>query len=111
LEVDEIGIEAQLATFGPFAALERVLTSLVRAGADRQEMHERLRVHSMTAWEAIQNDKPNPLADRLASDTMLLQYLQPARIRSLLDASSYVGTAPQRARELAARIRERMGPA
>ncbi|HEY43452.1 MAG TPA: adenylosuccinate lyase [Anaerolineae bacterium] len=110
LEVDEIGIEAQLATFGPFAALERVLTTLVRAGADRQEMHERLRVHSMTAWETVQKDKPNPLADRLASDTMLLKYLQPARIRNLLDASSYVGTAPQRARELAARIRERMKP-
>ena len=110
LEVDEIEIEAQLATFGPFAALERVLTTLVRAGADRQEMHERLRVHSMAAWEAIRNDKPNPLADRLASDTTLLQYLQPARIRDLLDASSYVGTAPQRARELAAHIRERLGP-
>jgi adenylosuccinate lyase len=111
LEVDEIGIEAQLATFGPFAALERVLTTLVRAGADRQEMHERLRVHSMTAWDAIQNDKPNPLPDQLATDTMLLKFIQPVRIRELLDASSYTGTAPQRARELAARIRERLGSA
>jgi adenylosuccinate lyase len=109
LEVDEVGIEAQLTKFGPFAALERVLTTLVRAGADRQVMHERLREHSMAAWEMIQSDKPNPLPDRLAADTTLLQYLQPARIRELLDARSYVGTAPQRARDLAARIHERLG--
>lgn len=110
LEVDEIAIGDQLTRFGPFAALERVLTTLVRAGADRQVMHERLREHSMAAWETIQSDKPNPLPDRLAADTAILQYLQPARIRELLDASSYVGTAPQRARELAVRIRERLGP-
>lgn len=110
LEVDQAAIATQLTTFGPFAALERVLTTLVQAGADRQEMHERLRVHSMTAWEAIHDDKPNPLPDQLATDTVLLKYVQPARIRELLDARSYIGTAPQRARELASRIRERLGP-
>ncbi|HEY45789.1 MAG TPA: adenylosuccinate lyase [Anaerolineae bacterium] len=110
LDVDEVGIEDQLTRFGPFAALERILTTLVRAGADRQEMHERLREHSMVAWDMIQNDKPNPLPDRLAADTTILQYLQPARIRALLDARSYVGTAPQRARDLAARIHKRLGP-
>jgi adenylosuccinate lyase len=109
LEVDEIGIGDQLTRFGPFAALERVLTTLVRAGADRQVMHERLREHSLAAWETIQSDKPNPLPDLLATDTTILRYLQPARIRELLDARSHVGTAPQRARDFAARIHERLG--
>jgi adenylosuccinate lyase len=110
LETDEAEIEDQLKTYGPFAALERVLTALVQAGADRQVMHERLREHSMTAWDKIRSDKPSPLADLLAADTAILQHLQPARIRELLDASSYVGTAPQRARDFAARIRERLAP-
>lgn len=110
LEVDEKGCKEQLETYGPFAALERVLTALVRVGADRQEMHERLRQHSMVAWRAIEDSKPNPLSDQLTTDTVLLHFLQPARIRELLDASSYVGLAPKRARKMVARIRERLLP-
>jgi len=110
LEIDEAGCAAHLATYGPFAALERVLTALVHAGADRQEMHERLRQHSMTAWRAIEDSKPNPLSDQLTTDMVLLHFLQPARIRELLDASSYVGLAPQRAHKMAVRIRERLLP-
>jgi adenylosuccinate lyase len=108
LEVDEASATTQMATHGSFAALERVLTVLVRAGADRQVMHERLRQHSINAWETIQAGKPNPLPDLLAADTSLLQFLQPARIHGLLDAGSYVGSAPQRAREMATHIRERL---
>lgn len=110
LIVDEAGCAAHLATYGPFAALERVLTALVRAGADRQEMHERLRQHSMAAWDAIQEDKLNPLPDLLSTDMPLLHFLQPVRIRELLEAGSYTGQAPERARKMAARIQERLLP-
>jgi adenylosuccinate lyase len=110
LVVDETSCATHLSTYGSFAAIERILTALVRAGADRQEMHERLRQHSMRAWEAIQAGKPNPLHDQLTSDTTLLHFMQPARLQELLDASSYVGLAPDRARELATRIQERMQP-
>lgn len=108
LEVDEKGCEEQMRSFGPFSAIERLLTALVLAGADRQEMHERLRQHSMSAWESIEEDKPNLLADALAADTALLHYIQPVRIRELLDASSYTGLAPEQARDITARIRERL---
>jgi adenylosuccinate lyase len=87
--------------------MERVLTALVMEGADRQQMHEQLRQHSLKAWSALQQGQVNPLRDQLAQDPAILKYLQPGRIRDLLEARSYVGTAPQRARAMAERIRAR----
>ncbi len=106
LDIDRSQAERWLKEFAPFAATERLLTALVRAGADRQEMHARLREHSLAAWQALRSGGPNPLPNRLATDVRLLQYLQPARIQELLDVSTYVGTAPARARELAAEVRK-----
>ena len=105
LIVHEVAVEGNLARYGTFAATERLLMELVKAGADRQEMHERIRRHSLAAWDAIQRGQPNPLADLLASDPELQHYLPEERIRGLLDASEYVGDAPQRARGLAKVIR------
>jgi adenylosuccinate lyase len=96
-----------LGTYGTFAALERVLTALVKAGADRQAMHQRLRDHSMQAWAHVQKGQTNPLVDAIAQDTGLLEYLQPGRIRELMQVEDYVGLAPQRALEMAERIRDR----
>lgn len=110
LTVDRAGIQAQMETYGPFAATERLLTHLVREGADRQEMHERLRKHCMMAWNTLQEGEPNPLIERLSNDTSILRYLQPVRIQSLMDASSYVGLAPQRARSLSDEIRTALAP-
>jgi adenylosuccinate lyase len=105
LKVDADACAANLATYGPFAATERVLMALVRAGADRQHMHEKLREHSLKAWGAIRAGKPNPLANNLASDTDLLRYLQPARLRELMKAEGYLGTAVERADALATEIK------
>jgi adenylosuccinate lyase len=108
LVIDAAAIAANLEKYGPFAATERVLMALVRAGADRQRAHERLRAHSLKAWAAVKAGRPNPLADLLAADPELLVYLQPARLRELMDARAYVGTAPARAGALAAEIRQAM---
>lgn len=105
LVVDERAIAANLERYGPFAATERVLMALVRAGANRQQIHERLRDHSLKAWSAVKAGRPNPLGDSIAADPEMLRYLQPARLRELMDARAYVGTAIERAQELAARIR------
>ncbi|OGO13083.1 MAG: adenylosuccinate lyase [Chloroflexi bacterium RBG_13_68_17] len=107
LEIDEQAAAEQLQVLGPLVATERLLTALVRAGADRQAMYERLRRHTRGALERARAGDPNPLPDRLAADTAILHFLQPARVRSLLDASTYVGQAPRRARQMAARLRER----
>lgn len=105
LVVDANAIAANLEKYGPFAATERVLMALVRAGADRQRAHERLRTHSLKAWDAVKAGRPNPLPGLLSVDPDLLRYLQPARLQQLMDARAYVGTAPERALALAADIR------
>lgn len=109
LTVDEHGISEQIDRFGPFAAMERILTALVMGGADRQQMHEHLRQHSVKAWSAIQEGKNNPLRDQLAQDQTILKFMQPGRIKELLEARNYVGKAPERARAMADRIRDRYG--
>lgn len=105
LKVNVGACQGNLEKFGPFAATERVLMALVRAGADRQHMHEKLRDHSLKAWEVIAKNKPNPLAHNLAADTELLRYLQPARLNELMKAEDYVGTAVERTEKLAAEIK------
>ena len=107
LVLDREAIERNLTAYGTFAATERLLMELVKAGADRQAMHEVLRVHSMVAWEAVRRGQPNPLPDRLAADPRLTAHLPPDRIRALLDATGYVGDAPERAHTLTAEIRRR----
>jgi adenylosuccinate lyase len=106
LRVDERAVAFNMARWGTFAASERVLVELVRMGADRQAMHERIREHSMTAWETIRRGEANPLAEALATDPALAAYLPGEQIRALMDASGYVGDAPARALALAQRIWE-----
>jgi adenylosuccinate lyase len=106
LVVIDGAVAHNLAVYGTFAATERLLMELVKAGANRQEMHERIRQHSLAAWDAIQRGEPNPLAERLAADLAMLAFLPAQRIQSLLGADGYVGDAPQRARKLADMIRQ-----
>ncbi len=108
LEWDREQIQRQLEHFGPFAAQERVLTALVGQGADRGEMHERLRLHAQSAWESIRQGDENPLADLIASDTSFLQYLQPAKILQLMEASEYTGLASERAEQFASELRAQL---
>jgi adenylosuccinate lyase len=105
LQVDETAIHRNLQTYAPFAAVERVLMALVKRGADRQVMHERLRAHSLAAWSAVQAGKPNPLAKLIALDTEIIQNLPAHEIALLMEVSDYLGDAPQRAKQMAKTIR------
>jgi adenylosuccinate lyase len=106
LQIDERAVEANLTRYGVFAATERVLMALGRAGADRQAMHERIREHSLTAWAAVQEGKPNPLIELMSGDGEIGKFVASDAVRELMDASRYVGDAPERAKALAAAIRE-----
>lgn len=108
LVIRERATARNLAVYGTFAATERLLMELVKAGADRQAMHERIRQHSLAAWDAIERGEPNPLPDRLAADPVIVRFLPAERVRALLDAHGYVGDAPRRARDLAGMIREKL---
>lgn len=105
LRVDEAAIDRQLATYGVFAATERVLMAVVKGGGDRQAAHEVIRGHSLAAWAALQAGEANPLPNLLASDGRLTRYVSADQLRGLLDARAYVGDAPERARAMAAAAR------
>lgn len=106
LHVNKQAMQDNLAAYGPFAATERVLMALGKAGADRQTMHQRLRQHAMNAWAAIREGGPNPLSELVAQDAEINQYLPSVDLTALFDTSEYVGDAPARARALAQEIRD-----
>lgn len=108
LVVDEAALERNLAEYGPFAAVERVLMALGKAGANRQEMHERLRQHALAAWESRKNEQKNPLAEWIKADPVFQRYLPTNELESLMDISRYLGDAPERARALADEIKEQI---
>jgi adenylosuccinate lyase len=105
LRIDEEASAQNLERFGVFSAVERVLMAAVKAGADRQQIHHLLREHSLSAWTALAQGFPNPLLQQLVDSQELAAYLPPDRVRQLLDATAYVGDAPQRARDFAQAIR------
>ncbi|MBR0105571.1 MAG: adenylosuccinate lyase, partial [Firmicutes bacterium] len=62
-------IEKHLNEELPFMATENILMDAVKAGGDRQELHEKIRVLSMEAGMVVKNEgKPNDLLERIAAD-------------------------------------------
>ena len=105
LQVNEVAIKQNLEAYAPFAAVERVLMALAKAGADRLVMHDYLREHSITAWGEVRSGKPNQLVDLISHDPEITRYIPGAELCQLMDISHYLGDAPQRARQMAETIR------
>jgi adenylosuccinate lyase len=85
-------IEKHLAEELPFMATEEILMAGVRAGGDRQELHERIRVHSQAAAEQVKvHGRPNDLIERLKQDAAFAS----VDLEGVLEASQYIGRAPQ----------------
>ena len=73
-------------------ATEEILMAGVRAGGDRQDLHESIRVHSQAAAaEVKQNALPNDLISRLQQDRAFAGI----DLAGTLDAKKYIGRAPQ----------------
>ncbi len=104
MRIDERRIAANLRTYGPFAGSEAVMMEAVKAGGDRQLLHESIRGAAMRAYDRLASGGDNPLAQLLVDDEALAALLDPAEIRSLLDPTDHIGDAPERARALVARI-------
>jgi adenylosuccinate lyase len=102
--INRKAIDRTLNTYAPFAGIERLMMAMVKNGADRQKMHELLRTHSLTAWEAITSGKPNPLKESLGSDPELLRILSKEEIQQALEIDQYLGIAQKRSLEMADRI-------
>ncbi len=105
LQVREHAIQRDLSIYGPFASTERLLMALGKAGADRQEMHERLRQHALAAWDEVQKGQANPLTGLLTTDPAFTPFLNSQEIMELMRVEDYLGDAPERALKLAGEIR------
>ncbi|PKN85210.1 MAG: adenylosuccinate lyase [Chloroflexi bacterium HGW-Chloroflexi-8] len=104
-KVHEKAIQRNLDKYAPFAATERLMMATSKKGADRQVIHELIRQHALTAWNAIQNGDENPLLQTLINDSSLKQWLSKSEIESLSDIQSYTGFAKQRALDFVSKIR------
>jgi adenylosuccinate lyase len=108
LRVNEAQIRRTMQAYGPFAATERVLMAVTKAGASRQEMHEVIREHSLMAWAKLNAGEPNPLVDALSSDARITHYVRSEAVRDLMNADDYVGDAPARALHMAQVAQQRI---
>ncbi len=81
----------------PFLATEQLMMEAVKAGGDRQDLHERIRVHSHAAAAEIKAGRDSDLRARLAGDPAFAAVA--GRLDDLLDGSRYVGRAPQQVLE------------
>ena len=73
----------------------------VKRGGNRQELHERIRVHSMEAGKQVKVEgKENDLLERIAGDEMFGVTLD--ELNALLDPSKYVGRSPEQVTEFLA---------
>ncbi|HWA97051.1 MAG TPA: adenylosuccinate lyase [Pirellulales bacterium] len=85
----------------PFMATENILMAAVAAGGDRQELHERIRVHSHAAAARVkQEGGSNDLLDRLRGDPAFSR----VDLDDVLDPQRYVGRAPEQVDEFVAEV-------
>lgn len=76
----------------PFMATEEILMAGVRAGGDRQDLHERIRIHSLEAAKNVkEHGQHNDLIERLSADPKFAT----VDLSSALDARRFVGRAPE----------------
>jgi len=99
LVVYEGAVTARVRAELPFMASENILMAAVKAGGDRQELHERLRKHSLAAGEQVkQHGRANDLIERLQGDGAFAG----VSFEDLLEPSSFVGRAPEQVDEFLA---------
>ncbi len=78
----------------PFMATENIIMEAVTKGADRQEMHEQIRVHSIAAGLRVKQDGlNNDLLERIANDELIP--LDAKEIEHLMNPREFVGRAPE----------------
>ena len=86
-------VRANLAEHLPFMATETILMHAAARGGDRQELHERIRRHSMAASQRLKEGAAPDLLDRLAGDEAF--GMDRAELERLLDPRRFVGRAPE----------------
>lgn len=92
-------IEKHLKSELPFMATENIMMAAVKKGGDRQELHERIRVHSMEAGKVVKVEGgENDLLSRIAADSAFGLTLE--EIEAEMKPENFVGRAPQQVEEM-----------
>ena len=103
LVVNRSVIEQRLNAELPFMATENVLMAAVKAGGDRQDLHERIRRHSMAAALQVKEmGKSNDLMERLRGDPAFAG----VELSQVMDARQYIGRSAQQVDEFVHQIVE-----
>ena len=83
-------VEARIMRELPFIASENIMMDLVKKGGDRQEIHEKIRVHSIAAGKRVKEEGlDNDMIERICADPTLDITLD--EIKSILIPSKYIG--------------------
>ena len=99
-------IEKHIMAELPFMATENIMMDAVKAGGDRQELHEKIRVHSMAAGAVVKNEgKENDLLERIAADESFGLTLE--QLKARMKPAEYVGRAPGQTRKF---VRDYLNP-
>ena len=99
-------IHSHLESELPFMATENILMDAVKLGGDRQELHEKIRIHSMAAGRVVKEEgKPNDLLERIAKDDAFPFTFE--QLQALLKPENYTGRASQQTKEY---LEEKVNP-
>ena len=91
-------IETRLMSELPFMATENIMMDAVKAGGDRQEMHEKIRTLSMEAGKNVkEKGLDNNLLELIANDPSFNMSLED--LQKTMDPSKYVGRSPEQVEE------------
>ncbi|MDR3259235.1 MAG: adenylosuccinate lyase [Fusobacteriaceae bacterium] len=87
-------IEKRIASELPFMATEYIIMECVKNGGDRQELHEKIRLHSMEAGKRVKIDgKENDLIDRIINDKSF--NLDKQKFLEILNPANFIGFASE----------------
>lgn len=96
-------IEKHLMAELPFMATENIMMDAVKAGGDRQELHEKIRQLSMQAGKNVKEEGlDNNLLELIAADQSF--GLDEAQLKAAMQPSRYVGRSPQQVSDFLAEI-------
>ena len=99
-------IEQRLRRELPFMATENIMMQAVKKGGDRQELHERLREHSLAAAKVVKEEGgENDLIERICADSVF--NLSRSEIEGVLDPKEFTGRSAEQVEEY---IRDVVGP-
>ena len=93
LHVNKKIVDRTIREYLPFLATENIMMEAVKRGGDRQELHERIRQHSMAATARTKEGERCDLLDRLAADPAF--GMTRAELDAVMDPALYTGRCAQ----------------